>query len=717
MTIIYQYKVANTGLGTFTKLLARWRGSVYKLLYKEMLIYSALYTLIALIYRLVLNEDQRTLFEKVVLSCNQYTSYIPLSFVLGFYVSMVVSRWWRQFQNFPWPDRTVFMLCCYLPGQTDRKRILRRTVARYLMFGIILIARSISVAVMKRFPTLDHIVEAGFITKEEAMMYENIDCRYNKFWVPFMWINSVLVTARKEALIQTEWGLRMIVEPLADIRDTCSKCFVYDWITIPLVYTQVVTLAVYTFFATTLVSQQFLDPSKNYKGYGMDFYIPIFTLLQFFFYMGWLKVAEQLINPFGEDDDDFDINWLIDRHAAVVMALVDQMCDQCPPLIKDLHFENMFTEVPYTEASIGSKRPMFLGSTYNLASPTIREQRIVLGDVMDQDSNRHMSFGSNAAGSLLSVVTGRSSYSRPQFFSTNSHDHLYNMPLEKQYMDYQPKPNGYNPETMSNMDEELDFKKPSNLRPPRMSKRQSWSSDSSLTKRTLARVAITGRDRSNTDSRKSRKRKVSFPLHLIKFFSRTDSRKSSNDSNSTVKSIGKMSAKTRSFEEGLEKDFDYAQEYVPLKRANVDSEDDENSNERVVKSKARRRKTSCPPNLFEHASDIKRKLSSPNTNEKTSRFTVEKISDGSDMDARSMQRRNAQKIEKVISDHAVSRAPLLSAIEEGGTITSISQLEDTVIRPSPTIQEEEEIFEFGDGQKMVLIPVIQVNGQVADNIQ
>ena len=29
------------------------------------------------------------------------------------------------------------------------------------------------------------------------------------------------------------------------------------------------------------------------------------------------QVAEQLINPFGEDDDDFDINWLIDRHTAV----------------------------------------------------------------------------------------------------------------------------------------------------------------------------------------------------------------------------------------------------------------------------------------------------------------------------------------------------------------------------------------------------------------
>lgn len=89
-------------------------------------------------------------------------------------------------------------------------------------------------------------------------------------------------------------------------------------------------MAVYSFFITTVMGRQWLDkpvmPLANLKhqtesnsaNYNyIDLYFPVFTTLQFFFYMGWLKVAESLINPFGEDDDDFEVNWIIDRNVQV----------------------------------------------------------------------------------------------------------------------------------------------------------------------------------------------------------------------------------------------------------------------------------------------------------------------------------------------------------------------------------------------------------------
>lgn len=90
---------------------------------------------------------------------------------------------------------------------------------------------------------------------------------------------------------------------------------------------QVVTIAVYSYFLTSALGSQWVDNKLHTGGSdsvfisSIDLYFPVFSTLEFFFYMGWLKVAESLINPFGEDDDDFEVNWLIDRDVQVLYYL------------------------------------------------------------------------------------------------------------------------------------------------------------------------------------------------------------------------------------------------------------------------------------------------------------------------------------------------------------------------------------------------------------
>ena len=65
----------------------------------------------------------------------------------------------------------------------------------------------------------------------------------------------------------------------------------------------------------------------NLVGYDderRDFYIPVFTLLKFIFYFGWLHVATILIDPFGNDDEDFDLNMMINRNMETGFMIVKE---------------------------------------------------------------------------------------------------------------------------------------------------------------------------------------------------------------------------------------------------------------------------------------------------------------------------------------------------------------------------------------------------------
>ncbi|KAK7929552.1 hypothetical protein WMY93_005947 [Mugilogobius chulae] len=353
-----------------------------------------MYTAISITYRFFLFDEQKRYFEKLAIYCNHYASLIPMSFVLGFYVTLVVNRWWSQYTCIPLPDQLMCVLSGGLQGSDERGRLLRRTMMRYASLSALLILRSVSTAVFKRFPTVDHVVEAGFMTREERKKFESLQSPYNKYWIPCVWFTNLAAAARCEGRIKDDNTLKLLLEELNAFRGKCSMLFHYDMISVPLVYTQVVTLAVYSFFLVCLIGRQFLDPAQGYPGHDLDLYVPIFTLLQFFFYAGWLKVAEQLINPFGEDDDDFETNWLIDRNFQVSMMAVDEMYGDLPLMQRDRYWNDSNPRPPYTAATVFVlRKPSFQGSTFDMALPKEEMHFQPLEDIAEnlEESSRRQS--------------------------------------------------------------------------------------------------------------------------------------------------------------------------------------------------------------------------------------------------------------------------------------------------------------------------------------
>ena len=93
--------------GNFARLLLRWKGSLWKAVWKEMLVFWVLYFLVRFVQKILLTSEQeyvvnvcvekyiamhRVQFERLLVLFNSYLSQIPLTFLLGFYVTMVFNR-------------------------------------------------------------------------------------------------------------------------------------------------------------------------------------------------------------------------------------------------------------------------------------------------------------------------------------------------------------------------------------------------------------------------------------------------------------------------------------------------------------------------------------------------------------------------------------------------------------------------------------------------
>ncbi|XP_055604391.1 bestrophin-1-like [Uranotaenia lowii] len=387
MTISYSAEVPNgSNFGCFWRILWKWRGSVYKAVWRELVAYLGVYFTLNLTYRFYLDDEGRRVFEKIKYYCGQQKESVTLSLVLGFYVRLVVKRWWEQYRLLPWPDTLALFVSAAIQGHDETGRLMRRNIMRYMVLSYVITLQKISLRVKRRFPTWQHLVDAGLMLESERKIFDKMDAKspMSKYWMPLVWATNIINRARKDELIPSDHIVQTLLMELSDIRRRLGGLIGYDTVCVPLVYTQVVTLVLYTYFTAVIMRSQMI-PTDDPLSEEIDLYFPVFTVLQFVFYVGWLKVAEVLINPFGEDDDDIELNWLIDRHIKASYMIVDEMHDEHPELLKDQYWEEVVpSELPYTVASEFYRREEPKGSAENYL---VKESEAVYANVEEEKSH------------------------------------------------------------------------------------------------------------------------------------------------------------------------------------------------------------------------------------------------------------------------------------------------------------------------------------------
>ncbi|KAL3986396.1 Bestrophin RFP-TM chloride channel family protein [Acanthocheilonema viteae] len=368
MTVQYNLDVSTSRPWTLFKLLFRWRGSIWKSIILELFVWLVLFAVISVIYRVALTSEQVSTFEQFVDYCDEKLDYIPLNFMLGFFVTIVLSRWINFFVNIGYIDNIALLVAAYVKGSDDRARMLRRNIIRYCVLSQALIFRDISMRVRKRFPTIEALVAAGFMMKHEKEKYDAIQYRYAKYWMPFQWALSLCQEARNQQKISSDILLEKVGEEIKLFRTNLAILCNFDWVPLPIMYPQLIVLAVHTYFLVGAIARQYITSEKAQNKSTLDMYFPVMTIIQFVFYMGWLKVAEAMLNPFGEDDDDFECNFLLDKNLSVGLTIVDDGYNKIPALLKDVFWSETEIEPLYSaESARGEYRLSGLtGSTANV---------------------------------------------------------------------------------------------------------------------------------------------------------------------------------------------------------------------------------------------------------------------------------------------------------------------------------------------------------------
>ena len=166
-----------------------------------------------------MTEAQQLTFEALSRWCKGMYLGLPLTFLLGFFVSLVVKRWWEQYNLLPWPDSLAFYLRGLVTGgEREQSRMIRRSVVRYCLLSYILCIRRVSSRLRRRFPACQQIIKSGLLRPDEAARIGLED-----WWLPLKWSTDICCSAVRDDVIKNAPGYTTLLREIAAFRSSLTK--------------------------------------------------------------------------------------------------------------------------------------------------------------------------------------------------------------------------------------------------------------------------------------------------------------------------------------------------------------------------------------------------------------------------------------------------------------------------------------------------------------
>ncbi|CAL2042223.1 hypothetical protein CAEBREN_06508 [Caenorhabditis brenneri] len=343
MTVNYSLDAATASAWAVIAVIFLWRGSLMKLIWREMLGWTVL---LALLYAVFVYGLKGTDYERYYKLLFDLTKEVPMDGTLMFLMSYMtynsLTRWQETFKCLAWPENIALLYRQYFNKDSmkpSEARLMNQTVSRYLVVFYILLFRDVSSDVREMFPTFDDMVQPGIMTAEEANLLQSsrLDRNSPHYWVPIDWIVTLVRDKYHSAYIYDRHGRKIknkkisimseleylkFVGELSKFRGRLGDVLSYDWVPLPLALFQTLTIFVYSTLIVNCFQMQARIITSGKSGVSEMFVECMSTLPFSMLHLAFLRISQVVINPFGSDDDDFETQYLIDRHIKVLNEIL-----------------------------------------------------------------------------------------------------------------------------------------------------------------------------------------------------------------------------------------------------------------------------------------------------------------------------------------------------------------------------------------------------------
>ncbi|XP_032779506.2 bestrophin-4 [Daphnia magna] len=359
------------------KTLFRWKGSIYRLVWRHFLLYYVLYVTLSLIYEFVLNNSGKRHFEAVTRYFSKSASTLNLMIMLGFFTSTTLQRLFTMQTAVPGTAKTISTFLMSLKTDLPEGSIIVFQYARWAVLSWILALRSVCKPLRKKYPDMISLQRKGLLRPFERLILERAETDGELTPRPLIVIDWMLLLL-KECLTYGRYNNKSShhknVEMLLAFKKSCGNMIKFATKNMPHAVIQAVILAVYYFGLVTMMARDLSSPlpipyqslqagkpdaqGESFNEDSVDeiltykdtsrpdqdvivkaiiLYVPLMPLMQFFIFFAWLTFGRMAVNPFGEDETDIDIEHLLQSHIDDYRRL---------GTLYSLKLENLFPDLP-----------------------------------------------------------------------------------------------------------------------------------------------------------------------------------------------------------------------------------------------------------------------------------------------------------------------------------------------------------------------------------